>query len=123
MDVPSSDAGTIVSVAVKVGDKVSQGDVIGRIKTSALRPAAASAPAAASEPTVSAPAPAAPAATAAKSAPSNRTAPVPEHPQMKKKSSGGVVHASPAVRRFARELGADLSKVKGSGPKGRILER
>jgi len=114
MDVPSSDAGTIVSVSVNVGDKVSQGDVIGRIKASAPASVAISeTPTAAPSPT---PAP------AAKSAPSNRTAPVPEHPQMKKKSSGGVVHASPAVRRFARELGADLNKVNGSGPKGRILK-
>ena len=115
MDVPSSDAGTIVSVSVKVGDKVSQGDVIGKIKASASVPAAEK---------VETVQPAAPVTTvsAPKSAPSNRTAPVPEHPQMKKKSSGEVVHASPAVRRFARELGADLSKVKGTGPKNRILK-
>ncbi|WP_196138475.1 dihydrolipoyllysine-residue acetyltransferase [Aliikangiella sp. G2MR2-5] len=114
MDVPSSDAGTILSVSVKVGDKVSQGDVIGRIKVStATAPADKTAIDTKAVP-VPAPAP--------KSAPSNRTAPVPEHPQMKKKSSGGVVHASPAVRRFARELGADLTQVKGSGPKGRILK-
>ncbi|MCW8877215.1 MAG: dihydrolipoyllysine-residue acetyltransferase [Kangiellaceae bacterium] len=118
MDVPSPDAGTVVSVSVKVGDKVSQGDVIGRIKTS-IATVTESAAAPVEHVTSSTPASAAP---APKSVPSNRTAPVPEHPQMKKKSSGGVVHASPAVRRFARELGADLAKVKGSGPKGRILK-
>ncbi len=117
MDVPSSDNGTIISVSVKVGDKVSQGDVIGRISVSSgasTKPAATKSEAASSTP--------APQPQAAKSAPSNRNAPVPEHPQMKKKSSSGVVHASPAVRRFARELGADLTKVNGSGPKGRILK-
>ncbi|TQV82787.1 dihydrolipoyllysine-residue acetyltransferase [Aliikangiella coralliicola] len=109
MEVPASDDGTILSVSVKVGDKVSQGDVIGRIKTeSADAPKASQPPAA-----VTAPAPV---------AKESKSAPVPDHPQMKKKASKGIVHASPAVRRFARELGADLAKVKGSGPKGRILK-
>ena len=116
MEVPASDAGAVLEVAVKVGDKVSQGDVIGKLQaqSSAAKPAQATTPAAETKPM---PVPAAPA-----SAPSGRTAPVPEHPQMKKRASGGIVHASPAVRRFARELGADLSQVKGSGPKGRIVK-
>ncbi len=117
MDVPSSDSGTIISVSVKVGDKVSQGDVIGRIKPSSASASKVSTASPIAPVSISAPAVSAP-----KSAPANRNAPVPEHPQMKKKSSDGVVHASPAVRRFARELGADLSKVKGTGPKNRILK-
>jgi len=116
MEVPASDAGKVLEVTVKVGDKVSQGDVIGKIQSqSSASKTAPQLPAPEAKPT---PVPAAPV-----SAPSSRTAPVPEHPQMKKRaSSGGVVHASPAVRRFARELGADLSQVKGSGPKGRIVK-
>lgn len=114
MEVPASDSGVILAVTVKVGDKVSQGDSLGRMQTqtSVKKPTIATST---SQPKPSsAQQPAEPA--------SNRGAPVPEHPQMKKKASGGVVHASPAVRRFARELGADLSQVKGSGPKGRILK-
>ncbi|TQV71389.1 dihydrolipoyllysine-residue acetyltransferase [Aliikangiella marina] len=117
MEVPASEAGSIISVSVKVGDKVSQGDVIGRIKSQGAQTTVLQA--AASQAKSSTPAPSAPAQT---SSAQTRKAPVPDHPQMKKKASGGVVHASPAVRRFARELGADLTKVNGSGPKGRILK-
>lgn len=122
MEVPSSAAGTVSKVTVKVGDKVSQGDVIGQMTQSGgtvAKPA--------DKKTSTASQPASVAAThAAPSAPNpesmNRGAPVPDHPHMKKKKSDGFVHASPSVRRFARELGADLTQVTGSGNKSRILK-
>ncbi|MDO4683155.1 MAG: dihydrolipoyllysine-residue acetyltransferase [Lautropia sp.] len=127
MEIPSSDAGRIVSLTVKLGDKVSKGSVLGQMETSAGGGAAAPAPqpAAAPAPEASAaPAPApqpvaAPAPQPAAAAPASpRTPPVPAE------LGDGVVkvlpHASPSVRLFARELGVDLTKVKGSGNKERI---
>ncbi len=123
MEVPCESGGEIVSVTVKVGDKVSQGDVIGQIKIASVdapqnakpeQKQAASTPASAPE-----------TSTSAMTMPekSDRNSPVPDHPHMKKKaSSSKLVHASPSVRRFARELGADLSKVKGTGIKARIIK-
>jgi len=133
MEVPASDAGEVIQVLVKVGDKVSQGDKLARLKVSApgLPGAAKTSPAPQQkEPVLEAKSGSSTgtvhtAGTGAESqrsiAPAaNKRAPVPEHPQMKKKPAGGIVHASPAVRRFARELGADLRQVKGSGLKNRI---
>jgi len=123
MEVPSSDDGNILEVLVKIGDKVSQGDVIGKMSTRLEISTASSA-----TQTVDAPkGPAEPTHTASLSADSKsesvgRDAPVPDHPQMKKKKSEGVIHASPSVRRYARELGADLSSVKGTGRKARITK-
>ncbi|MCG9714904.1 pyruvate dehydrogenase complex dihydrolipoyllysine-residue acetyltransferase [Shewanella insulae] len=112
MEVPAPFAGKLVSVTVKVGDKVSQGSVIATIETQSSAPAAAPAPAAAApEPVAQASAP----APAAKP-------PVPHHPSAGSKPVTGAVHASPAVRRMAREFGADLTQVTGSGRKGRILK-
>ncbi|MET1255368.1 dihydrolipoyllysine-residue acetyltransferase [Aliikangiella maris] len=122
MEVPAPAAGTILALTVKVGDKVSQGHQIGRMQTvsssSPAKSAAASSPAAPASSNTSA-------VTASAPEMNNKptkTAPVPEHPQMKKRASGGVVHASPSVRRFARELGADLSQINGTGPKDRVLK-
>lgn len=118
MEVPASDAGKLLSLNVKVGDKVSLGDQLARIQLVASQK---SSPAEVE----SKPAEPAPKLTKASepSMSSNgdvKSAPVPEHPQMKKRSSNKIIHASPAVRRFARELGADLAQVKGTGNKGRI---
>ncbi len=122
MEVPSSAAGIVSKVTVKVGDKVSQGDVIGQMTESG---GAVTKPADKKISTASQPA-SVTATHAAPSAPNpesmNRGAPVPDHPHMKKKRSDGFVHASPSVRRFARELGADLTQVTGSGNKSRILK-
>ena len=115
MDVPSSAAGTVKEVLVKLGDKVGEGTVIVRLEGGAA--VSASAPAAASAPTLTpasapiitpAPAAAVPASTAA-------VATLPNLPL------GGSVHASPGIRAYARELGVDLTQVKASGPKNRIL--
>ncbi|WP_428636933.1 pyruvate dehydrogenase complex dihydrolipoyllysine-residue acetyltransferase [Shewanella sp.] len=113
MEVPAPFAGKLVSVTVKVGDKVSQGSVIATIETQSSAPAATPAPAAA---------PAAPAPQASAPAPAANKPPVPHHPSAGSKPATGAVHASPAVRRLAREFGADLTQVTGTGPKGRILK-
>ena len=119
MDVPSPVAGTIRSIAVKVGDKVSEGRVVAVIDAAAAAagapvPAASTAPAApAAPPATKAPSPGN--ATAAPApAPAAASAPVDE-------KAFRVAHASPSVRMIARELGVDVSKVTGTGPKGRIL--
>ena len=102
MEVPASAAGTIASVSVKPGDRVSQGSVIATLHTT--EEATAQADPARSEPPQRKPPQAQPSAIAA--------APV--------AASDGSVHASPAIRRFARELGVDLAGLSGNGPHGRI---
>jgi len=117
MEVPATSAGKIRDVKVRVGDKVSQGDVLAIVETAAT----AAAPSA----TASAPAPA-PAAAAPAASPVPATAPVAAPPAPTPATNGHapgngiVVHASPAIRRFARELGVMLGSVRGSGPNGRI---
>jgi pyruvate dehydrogenase E2 component (dihydrolipoamide acetyltransferase) len=115
MDVPSPFAGTVREVRVKVGDRVGEGTLVlmleveaamaAPVAPSAAQPAAA--PAAVPTPgPVASPAPAAaPAAVPA-------SGPVPS----------GQAHASPAIRKMARELGVDLSRVTGTGPRGRVLQ-
>ncbi len=109
MDIPAPVAGVVESVTASVGDKVSEGDVIVVLRVTSS--AAASAPAASP---VSAPAtPVSMPKTAA-----TRVAP-PSPPQAVTSSKA---HASPGVRKFARELGVDIALVYGKGPKGRILK-
>ena len=115
MDVPSSAAGTVKEVLVKLGDKVGEGTVIVRLESgtaTASAPPATPAPAPATAPAVSTSAPtvAAPAAV-----PSAVAASLPSLP------IGSATHASPGIRAYARELGVDLTQVKASGPKNRIL--
>jgi len=117
MEIPSSAAGVLKELKVKVGDTVNIGDLIAVLEgTAAAAPApaqaAAAAPAAA---TTSAPAPAAPAPAASPAA-----AAAPHDPTVA--PSGKLPHASPSVRKFARELGVPLEEVKGSGLKGRITQ-
>lgn len=114
MEVPAPFAGKLVSLTVKVGDKVSQGSLIATIETTNSAPVAQAAP------TQAEPAAAAAAPTMAANRPS--TPPVPFHPSAAVTASTGVVHASPAVRRLAREFGVDLTKVSGTGRKARILK-
>ncbi|WP_345872711.1 dihydrolipoyllysine-residue acetyltransferase [Shewanella algae] len=116
MEVPAPFGGKLVSLTVKVGDKVSQGSVIATVETQGAAVASVAAPAEApAQAEVAAPAPAA--APAAQSRP-----PVPHHPSAGAQLNTGAVHASPAVRRLAREFGVDLTQVKGTGRKGRILK-
>lgn len=111
MDIPSPIAGTVESIAVKVGDKVGEGALIVTV-----RPDAASAPgASATQPaTIATPTPPV-------SMPKSASAPKPEQ-EPPARISSSKAHASPSIRKFARELGVDISLVKGSGPKGRILK-
>ena len=124
MEVPSSAAGTVLEVLVKVGDKVSQNDLIGRLSASASANSVPSKESPQQTAAQKGPEKASHTSHVVQSAPinSDRNSPVPDHPHMKKKKSEGVIHASPSVRRFARELGAELSKVKGTGNKGRIVK-
>jgi pyruvate dehydrogenase E2 component (dihydrolipoamide acetyltransferase) len=116
MDVPSSAAGVVKEIKVKLGDKISAGAVVvvleggggGSLAAVAATPASAAASAAAS----------APAAVAAASPPS-AAAVVPPAAGL---ALGAKTHASPSVRLLARELGVDLSRVTPSGPKSRILK-
>jgi pyruvate dehydrogenase E2 component (dihydrolipoamide acetyltransferase) len=114
MDVPSSHAGVVKEVKVKIGDNLSQGSVVlileGGSSASLAAPVAApvaqapiSKPAAVEPPAVRAPAP----------PPISNPAPVVD---------ASLSHASPSVRKFARELGVTIQQVKGSGPKGRITQ-
>jgi pyruvate dehydrogenase E2 component (dihydrolipoamide acetyltransferase) len=116
MDVPSPLAGTVESVRVAVGEKVSEGTVIATLIPSvAIGATPQAAPAVAAPARAAAPLPAAaPAPVAAPAAPAAGIAPAAATPS-------ATAHASPSVRKFARELGVDLGKVKGTGPKGRIL--
>ena len=115
MEIPSSHAGVIKDLKVKVGDKVKQGTLIAVLQGAAgSAPVAAAAIAPASAPV---PAPSAAPAPGAASAPAAAT---PAHEPTA--ASGALPHASPSIRRLARELGVPLNEVKGSGPKGRITQ-
>jgi pyruvate dehydrogenase E2 component (dihydrolipoamide acetyltransferase) len=108
MEIPSPAAGKITAVTIKVGDKVSQGSAILELEAEGAAPA----------PAASAPAKAEPEPAAVPEAAAPQRPPVPKEPQ---DATHAKPHASPSIRKFARELGVDLSRVKGSGPKGRIL--
>ena len=119
MDVPSPIAGTVREVRVKLGDKVAEGVVIAMLEVAeagAAAPSPAPAPTAPSPP----PPPAASATPAAPAAPAPVPAPAPAAAVDAEGFKGA--HASPSVRKFARELGVDLARVAGSGPKGRIVQ-
>jgi len=128
MEIPSSTAGVVKELRVKLGDKVKQGSVVLVLEASgALAAVAAEAPAApaalAAAPVVTAPvveaAPVAASlvgATVAASVGAAAPAHNPGAPIL------GLPHASPSVRKFARELGVPLEEVKGNGPKGRISQ-
>lgn len=126
MEVPSSHAGVVTAIKVKLGDKVSQGSDI--LELTVQGNAAAPAPAkaeAAPAPKAEA-APAAAASAASSSVVVGAGAPAPERVSPTAAFADAEVslrnlpHASPSVRKFARELGVDLAKVHGSGDKGRI---
>ena len=118
MEIPSSDAGIVKEVLVKVGDKVNQGTPIVVLSGAAAAPA----PAATAAPGP-APAPAAPAAAPTAAGAATASAPVAMPPHEPAATGGALPHASPSIRRMARELGVPLAEVKGSGPKGRITQR
>jgi len=109
MEIPAPSAGVVKEIRVKVGDKVAKGSPIlvleaSQKTTQAEAPKTAAPKAAAAQIPAATPAPA--------------TRPVPREPR---DETVAKPHASPSVRKFARELGVDLSRVPGSGPKGRVL--
>lgn len=112
MDVPSPFTGKVVEVAVKEGDTLSEGDLIGYIEVAgeAAKPVA--------QPAQSAPV-SVPQQAPVKAAP---TEPSTEALTAAERDTSSSVHAGPAVRMLARELGVNLNQVKGSGPKERILK-
>jgi pyruvate dehydrogenase E2 component (dihydrolipoamide acetyltransferase) len=132
MDVPATNAGTVKSVAVKKGDRVSKGSVILEVEGGDSKPASS----AQAKPASAAPAPAPASASTPPKAPTPQPPAAAAPPPAQKpaapapQSSGSLpaideasfarAHASPSVRKFARELGVDLGRVKGSGVKGRI---
>jgi len=113
MEIPSSHAGVVREIKVKLGDKVSKGSMLLIVDAVGAAPVAASAAA----PAPAAAAPAAAPTAAASAAPASA---MPAHDPSAPK--GALAHASPSVRKFARELGVPLAEVKGSGPKGRITQ-
>jgi pyruvate dehydrogenase E2 component (dihydrolipoamide acetyltransferase) len=148
MDVPSPVAGKIAQVKLKTGDKVSEGSLILLIEPAAAAsseetPAASAASGSAPSSTpAAAPPPAAPPAAAPSAATPSAAAPAappaavprpaapaapgpPDAPRQERavdEKAFSKAHASPSVRKFARELGADLGKVIGTGVKGRITQ-
>jgi pyruvate dehydrogenase E2 component (dihydrolipoamide acetyltransferase) len=143
MDVPSPAAGTVKEVKLQVGDKVAEGSLVLLLESGAAQTTVAPAPQPAQVPA----APASPAPAAVPPAPTTQppravvqtatsAAPptasisilppavhIPTPAEVVAALDGIKAHASPSVRRFARELGVDVAKVKGSGPKGRITQQ
>jgi pyruvate dehydrogenase E2 component (dihydrolipoamide acetyltransferase) len=118
MDVPSSHSGIVKEVKVKVGDSISEGSVVLLLEgAEAVNTVAPQAPAPVKAP---APAPVAPTPVATP-APTQAPAPAPVSAPAAELGQSGS-HASPSVRKFARELGVTITSVKGTGPKGRITQ-
>ncbi|ART48437.1 dihydrolipoyllysine-residue acetyltransferase [Acidovorax carolinensis] len=116
MEIPSPAAGVLKELKVKIGDTVNIGDLVAMLEGTAAAPTPAAAPA-----PVAAAAPVA-APVAAASAPVAATASVAVPAHQPGTSTAGLPHASPSVRKFARELGVPIDEVKGTGPKGRITQ-
>ncbi len=112
MDVPAPKAGVVKELKINVGDKVSEGSVVLLLEVAGS--AVKAAPRAAPEPQA--------AQTSAPAQQAPKSAPVPHHPSAGERGKAGKVHASPSVRRVAREFGVDLTQVKGTGPKNRVLK-
>jgi pyruvate dehydrogenase E2 component (dihydrolipoamide acetyltransferase) len=112
MDVPAPAAGVVRALKLKVGDRVSKGSAVCDLETAEAAPAAA-VPKAAERAT----APPAPAAAPVRDEAVALARPT---PQPALPSDGKLPHASPSIRKFARELGVELARLNGSGPRGRI---
>ena len=131
MEIPAPVAGVVKEVLLKLGDRVSEGSVVLLLETGDAEPlpvladtatGSASAPSASASPAPVA-APASAPATSAVAAPQVQASVTAPQPAAAAQDHEGFLkaHASPAIRHFARELGVELTKVKGSGPKGRVL--
>jgi len=130
MDIPAPFAGVVKEVKVKIGDKVAEGTLILTLEASDVATATvevkpASVPEVpevpkAAAPVAAIPEPSRPAPEPPKQVqPAQQPAPVGEHVVV---AAGKLSHASPSIRKFAREIGVNLALVKGSGPKNRILQ-
>lgn len=128
MDIPAPFPGVIKAVTVRVGDKLSSGTLVALVESSAAVAAGVERPAltALDSPSTDRPEVASAAADATTTerppAPAPKTVAAPAQLVAADAAGAAPPHASPAVRRVARELGADLTKIAGSGPKGRILK-
>jgi pyruvate dehydrogenase E2 component (dihydrolipoamide acetyltransferase) len=124
MEIPSSQAGVVKDLKVKVGDKVAEGSLLLTLEAEAAGAATAAAPAAAPAQTAAAApvavssAPATPPPAPSLTLVESRSAPTASLEP--REGNGAKPHASPSIRKFSRELGVDLVRVKGTGPKGRI---
>lgn len=112
MEVPSSHGGVLKELRLKLGDKVSQGTVVAVLE---LAEAAAATPATAQAAPSPAPSP-------ARAPETPRVSPTASLPPTESAAPAAIAHASPSVRRFARELGVEIARVPGTGPKGRITQ-
>ena len=138
MEIPSSHAGVVKELKVALGDTVGEGSLVLMLEAAGegVAPQATTAPVAATAATVTAPAtpapvpaPATPSVATAAPAPAWAAVPplpaaavVPAGHQPGAPAPAGLPHASPSVRKYARELGVSLQEVQGSGPKGRITQ-
>ena len=119
LEVPAAKGGVVAEVFVKAGDKVNVGDKICRIAVSESSAAATTQPSPQQQPATATSQPAPQPQQQQKPAANQ---PPPTTPVKESKSAFGKVHAGPAVRRFARELGVDLTQVKGSARLGRVVK-
>jgi pyruvate dehydrogenase E2 component (dihydrolipoamide acetyltransferase) len=115
MEIPSSHAGVVRDVRIKLGDKVNQGSVIALVEATGAAPGA---PAPSAAPSAAAASTAASAAASGRHMAPTASLPAIEPPAPK----GQLPHASPTIRKLARELGVPLDELAGSGPKGRITQ-
>ena len=133
MEIPCSHAGVVKELKVKLGDKVKQGSVVVVLEVAVASAAAAPAPAAAPAAPVAAPSAAPVAAAAPAAAPVSAAVPAPSAAPVAPAAvvaahaptqtpATGLPHASPSIRKLARQLGVPLAEVKGTGTKGRITE-
>ncbi|MBC7404795.1 MAG: 2-oxo acid dehydrogenase subunit E2, partial [Cytophaga sp.] len=126
MEIPSSHAGVVTEIKVKIGDKIAEGSLLVIIEASAATVATVAAPAVAASASVAAPAAVAPVASVATTAVAAPSAPAPAAVAVAASASSVVTsasaHASPSIRKFARELGVDLGRVQGTAAKGRISQ-
>ncbi len=123
MEIPSSVAGIVREMKVRIGDKVAKGSVVAMVESAGESPTAAAAPMAAAAPSPStAVAVAVAAASPVPSPPPAATPPSTAIQPTGIPAPAGLPHASPSIRKLARELGVPLAEVAGSGPKGRITQ-
>ena len=126
MEIPSPFSGAVTEVKVAVGDRINVGDLVALMDVADFdEPQTAAAEEAKAEPAAApvAPASAAKATPAVQRLPGEKEQkPAPAPAEAPKRITSGKAHASPAVRRFARKLGVDVTTVEGSGPKGRVTK-